>query len=320
MQKIKTVMLELTWRCNLACDFCYLRHFGVLNKPGAEMDLKTIAGFIESFHEKTHFYLSGGEPFLRDDIFEISALIRKKGHECGINTNGLLLDRRAALRLLKNPPDYVIFSLHGPASVHDKITGLKGTYRKVISNLKTFSALARGKTEVVVNCVINRENAGVLPAVFGAAARAGADRVIFENLQFLKTSESERGECAPITPVFGSYRLQAGLVDKGLKSIARLGGAGKTSFEVRPLMTRKMMDSYYNGHIRPEGVCPRILDSVNVEPDGSVRMCVLAARKVSSVSGFNWKKILAEKKKFISGGLPSLCARCCHRFDIFRVW
>lgn len=312
-------MLELTWRCNLACDFCYLRHFGVLNKPGPEMDFKTIAGFIEGFREKTHFYLSGGEPFLRDDIFEIAALAKKKGHDCGINTNGLLLDRRAALRLLENPPDYVIFSLHGPASAHDRITGLKGTYKKIISNMKTFSALARGKTEVIVNCVINRENAGFLPAVFSAAVKAGADRVIFENLQFLKKNEMARGSCAPITPVIESYRLKAGLVRDGLKRISALAAGGKTHFEVRPLMTREMIDSYYNGHIRPEGSCARILDSVNIEPDGSIRMCVLAARKVSSVNDFSWKKILAAKKKFVSGGLPYLCARCCHRFDIFRV-
>jgi MoaA/NifB/PqqE/SkfB family radical SAM enzyme len=319
----KDVMLELTYRCNLRCGFCYLLRRGQLNKKIKELDTVEVFKLIGRFPSGTHFYLSGGEPLLRRDIFDIMARIKGAGSRFGLNTNGTLLDGERGARLAALGPDYVIFSLHGGAAAHDRLTGTRGSCRALLANMRAFASAAGPGTEVIVNCVVNRDNAGALAEVYRLACRAGAARVVFEHLQFLRPREAallparlKRG--GVITPELAIYRADAALIKKQFEEIRRLGGPAH--FEVRPLMTEKALDLYYNREIAPEGVCRRIFDSLNVEPDGSARLCVLYGLKAGSALTADFSKLLALKKKNIGARLPSGCARCCHRFKLFRYF
>lgn len=319
----KEVMLELTYRCNLRCDFCYLLRRGLLNKKMKELGTAEVYKLIARFPAGTQFYLSGGEPLLRPDIFEIMARIKDSGSRFGLNTNGTLLAGARARALAALGPDYVIFSLHGGAAAHDRQTGVPGSCRVALSNLKAFAAAAGPGTEIIVNCVVNRGNAGALAAAYRLASRAGADRVVFEHLQFLRPGEAaalparlKKG--GVITPELDAYRADAALISRQFEEIRRSGG--KAHFEVRPLMTEAALDQYYNGEISPEGGCPRIFSSLNVEPDGAARLCVLYGLKAGSALKTPLAELLAFKKKNIGARLPSGCARCCHRFKLFRYF
>lgn len=319
----KDVMLELTYRCNLRCGFCYLLRRGLLNKKTKEMDTAAVFRLIGRFPSDTHFYLSGGEPLLRPDIFRIMARIKEAGSRFGLNTNGTLLTGRRPRALAALNPEYVIFSLHGGPAAHDRITGTRGSCRALLANMKAFAAAAGPGTEVMVNCVVNRDNAGALAEVYRLACRAGAMRVVFEHLQFLRPGEISRlpeklRAGGVITPVLAAYGADAALIKKQFDEIRLSDGSAR--FEVRPLMSEKALDLYYNGEIAPEGSCPRIFNSLNVEPDGAARLCVLYGLKAGSALTAAPGKLLAFKKKNIGARLPSGCARCCHRFKLFRYF
>ena len=64
--------------------------------------------------------LSGGEPLLRKDIFEISARAKAMGFYVGLSTNGTLIDRACADRIAAVGYDYVGISLDGIGAVHDR--------------------------------------------------------------------------------------------------------------------------------------------------------------------------------------------------------
>lgn len=317
----KDVMLELTYRCNLRCDFCYLLRRGLLNKKLKELGTAEVFKLIARFPAGTHFYLSGGEPLLRPDIFKIMARIKEAGSRFGLNTNGTLLGGERARTLAGLGPDYVIFSLHGGPAAHDRQTGVPGSCRALLASLKAFAAAAGPGTEIIVNCVVNRGNSGALAEAYRLASRAGADRVVFEHLQFLRPAEAAALPASlkkggVLTPELDAYRADAALIKKQFEEIRRSGGAAH--FEVRPLMTEAAMDLYYNGGISPEGGCPRIFSSLNVEPDGAARLCVLYGLKAGSALKTPLAELLAFKKAHIGARLPSGCARCCHRFKLFR--
>jgi len=318
----KNITLELTYRCNLNCDFCYLGHSGRLNKPRRELATAEIFSLIGRFGAGAHFYLSGGEPFLRADIFDIIARIKKAGSHFGVNTNGTLLVPAKAERLAALGPDYVIFSLHGSEAAHDRLTGKKGAWRGLMRNLKAFAAAARPGTDIIVNCVVNRENAGELAEVYKAAAGAGARRVVFEYLQFLRPGEAAGTPArlragGIITPVLKDYGADAALINAQFGAILRLKKR-PAHFETRPLMSESGLDLYYNGEIRPVGPCGKALTTLNVEPDGRIRLCALYGLEAGDALKTDFAKVLAFKKKNISAGLPGACARCCQRLEIFR--
>lgn len=316
-----TVMMELTWRCGAGCAFCYLGRTGRLNRRGAEMKAGEIKSFMRRFPRGTRFYFSGGEPFLRKDIFEILAFASARGFSWGVNTNGLNLGPGKIKKLMALRPAYVIFSLHGPAAVHDRLLGVKGAHAKLLANLKAAAVSKAAGTEIITNCVINSANARLLPAIYLEAARAGADRAVFEHLQFLKPGEAAGlGAAELLTPLLSSYRLDAAALERSVKKIKALRGAFKTHFELRPDFSRAELARYYNGEMLPSGSCP-LLATLNVEPDGRLRTCVLCAAPAGgTVRKFDKAGLLRAKRRLVKGGLPRFCARCCHRFAIERIF
>jgi MoaA/NifB/PqqE/SkfB family radical SAM enzyme len=319
----ETVMMELTWRCGAACAFCYLGKTGRLNRRGPEMKEAEIKAFMRRFPAGTHFYFSGGEPFLRKDIFGILAYASARGFDWGVNTNGLALDAAKIKKLLALGPAYIIFSLHGPAAAHDRLLRVRGAHKKLLANLKTAADFKRPGTEIITNCVVNAANAALLPAVYLDAARAGADRAVFEHLQFVKKAEAARAGLSPseiITPALDGYSLDARAFAASIKKIKALRGAFKTRFELRPDFTPAQLERYYNGLLKPAGSCPGLLSTVNVEPDGSVRTCVLYGAAAGRAKDFDRAAVLKVKRRLVKDGPPQGCARCCQRFKIERVF
>ena len=128
------VHIELTWRCNLSCTHCYLPE-----KNSAELTTEQwISVFKKLKQEGTMFLaLSGGEPFLRDDIFTLMKEARKVGLALRILTNGTLIDEACAKTLSTLCPAAVEISLlGGEPKTHDGITGEKGSFAAVLKALR----------------------------------------------------------------------------------------------------------------------------------------------------------------------------------------
>ncbi|MDD2805051.1 MAG: radical SAM protein [Elusimicrobiales bacterium] len=315
------VMMELTWRCGAGCSFCYLGRTGRLNSRGPELSAADLKAFLRRFPAGTRFYFSGGEPFVRKDIFEILAYASSHGLSWGVNTNGLRLPLSKIKKLMSLRPAYVIFSLHGPAALHDRLLGVTGAHKKVLAAVKAAAAQKKPGTEIITNCVISPANAALLPAVYLEAARAGADRAVFEHLQFLKKGEAPGLSAADLlAPRLSPRRLAVRTLERSINRIKALRGAFKTHFELRPDFSRAELERYYNGTPRVSGGCP-LLSTLNVEPDGRFRTCVLyAAPAGGTVRAFDRAGLLKAKRRLVKGGLPRGCARCCHRFPIERIF
>jgi AdoMet-dependent heme synthase len=123
--------LELTHRCNLRCQHCYLSD---VPSPGAELSLREWQNVLRQLAELQTLFLSftGGEPLLREDLFEILAAARRGGFVFSLLTNGTRIDREAARRIAEHMPFQVHVSVLGPEEEHDRLTGELGSHRRAL--------------------------------------------------------------------------------------------------------------------------------------------------------------------------------------------
>ena len=130
------VIWNLVRRCNLACRHCYSgsadRDFaGELSTD----EVRTAMADLRRFGVPA-LILSGGEPLLRPDIFDLAAEAKRLGFHASLSTNGTLIDAALADRIKAAGFDYVGISLDGIGAVHDRFRGQDGAYAKSLAALR----------------------------------------------------------------------------------------------------------------------------------------------------------------------------------------
>jgi len=103
------------------------------------MDTAAAKRLVDQVHDfgATFFGITGGEPFLRKDLFEIIVYARKTGLKVSIITDGHLLDDKILEGIVKNEVR-VSISIDGAETMNDQIRG-KGAYKSALSALKSLS-------------------------------------------------------------------------------------------------------------------------------------------------------------------------------------
>lgn len=132
------VMFELTYDCNFRCQHCYVPQAYRRGYRRKELTTSQVFAALRRLKEAGCFYLgmTGGEPFLRKDIFRILDHARRLGFELIINTNGSLLDKSSVERLARLRLNKVDITLPAwDAAVFDKITGVPGSRARVFRNI-----------------------------------------------------------------------------------------------------------------------------------------------------------------------------------------
>jgi len=122
------VIWNLIRRCNLNCKHCYslsadVDFDGELNTE----EVFTVMDDLKQYRVPV-LILSGGEPLLRPDIFEISRRAKDKGFYVGLSTNGALIDEPMSRKIAEIGYDYVGISLDGIGEVHDQFRRKEGAF------------------------------------------------------------------------------------------------------------------------------------------------------------------------------------------------
>lgn len=163
-----SVHVDLTYRCNERCVHCYLDH-----DDHGEMSAAEIAGLLDQLAEAGALFLllSGGEIFLRQDVFDIVAHARRLQFLVKLKTNGVMIDRARAERIAGLGVESVQVSLYShDAGVHDAITTLPGSFRRTIDGVRLLMACG---VKVGLSNVLMRHNASDYPGVLALARTLG---------------------------------------------------------------------------------------------------------------------------------------------------
>lgn len=156
---LTTAVWEITLRCNLRCLHC-----GSSAGEASEKELTTEEA-IELCEDLAklgceNVCLMGGEPFLRDDWFEIAKAIKDLSMEVSFVSNGIIVDK-VLKRLAKTEPIVVGISIDGAEKIHDHIRG-RGSYKKAVDSL-TLLKSANIKTTVIT--AVSKMNFKELPKI-----------------------------------------------------------------------------------------------------------------------------------------------------------
>lgn len=161
---------ELTARCNFSCPMCYVH----LCKARQEQELtaQQWLSLAEQAKEQGMMFvlLTGGEPFIRQDFFEIYEGIKAMGLMVSINTNGSLLSGEIRRRLIDNPPFRMNISLYGGcAETYRNMCGVDA-FSQVVENIK---ALKEAGIDVRINYSITPYNHADMPLIYDIAKDLG---------------------------------------------------------------------------------------------------------------------------------------------------
>ena len=127
-------MLELTHICNLKCVHCYIPD----KTNNNDLTTDEIKNVINDLANEGCLFLTitGGEVFLRSDIWEILEYVYKKKFAYQIFTNGTFITDEVLKKLKNLHPWEIGISLYSmKKEIHDKITGVSGSFEKTINSI-----------------------------------------------------------------------------------------------------------------------------------------------------------------------------------------
>jgi MoaA/NifB/PqqE/SkfB family radical SAM enzyme len=188
--QLGSVLIELTYRCNLDCFFCY-NDLGLRGKP---LTFEQYADCLRDLASMNvlNVTLSGGEPLAHPDFFRIGALGRDLGFVMRVKSNGHALRGELARRLRDEVDPFIIeVSLHGArAETHDRQTRVAGSFTRLVDNLREMIALG---LRVKVNSTLTVWNEGEVAEMYALCDELGLP------LRFdLQVSPRDDGDRTPL--------------------------------------------------------------------------------------------------------------------------
>jgi radical SAM protein with 4Fe4S-binding SPASM domain len=180
------IQWHLTERCNLRCRHCYQTAHGSfeLSLDEIRTSLEEIGEMFDAWSEaydvrfSPSFNITGGEPLLREDLFEVLSELRRRQYEIFLLTNGTLIDRERARLLSDLGMKGVQVSIEGCEEVHDSMRG-EGSFCRAVDGI---GHLLDAGVPVTLNVTLSRLNAASMRKVVLFASHLGVRRVGFSRL------------------------------------------------------------------------------------------------------------------------------------------
>ncbi|HYG61391.1 MAG TPA: radical SAM protein, partial [Thermoanaerobaculia bacterium] len=165
-----SALIELTYRCNLDCFFCY-NDLGLRGEPlRTEQWFRLFDDLREM--EVLNLTLSGGEPLAHPDFLRLGARARELGFVVRVKSNGHALRGELARRLRDEVDPFLVeVSLHGAtAAVHDRQTRVPGSFDRLLANLREMRELG---LRVKVNSTLTAWNEGEIEGMLDLSDSLG---------------------------------------------------------------------------------------------------------------------------------------------------
>lgn len=188
------LQVSLTYKCNLRCKMC-----SIINLSSIDDELNTDRVFHVIDEAKNNkikqILFTGGEPFLRKDIFEICEYSFERGLINIITTNGTLIDEKMAETIANSKINHIHFSLDGLEEANDFFRG-SGVFNKVIKAIQLLND-KREKNKLFstgIACTVMNENVKDLFKILQLADSLNVDSINFQPLIKDNTNFVNRGE------------------------------------------------------------------------------------------------------------------------------
>jgi len=187
---LRVVAWETTRQCNLDCIHC--RAAASHGRPENELTTQEGRGLILQIAERAKplLILSGGEPLMRPDIFDLARIASNAGLKTVLATNATLLEAEHVRRMRNAGVLGVSVSFDGPdAETHDRVRASKGAFER---SLRGLALLRKDGMPFQINFTVCRENADRLDGMIALAEREGAHTL--DVFMLVPTGRARNGE------------------------------------------------------------------------------------------------------------------------------
>jgi radical SAM protein with 4Fe4S-binding SPASM domain len=171
------VKLKVFYGCNLKCEMC--NHWRETRQTPVPIERfkEVIRELGELGTKKIH--ISGGEPMLRPQISDLVELASAQGIKVTMTSNGTLVDKVKAKRLVEGGLRGVNISIDSPnRKMHEKIRGVQGAFKATTKAVQLFQRYRhKGKLSIRINTVVSRTNYQTLESLPDLAYDLGADGI-----------------------------------------------------------------------------------------------------------------------------------------------
>ena len=175
------VVWSCTRRCNLNCIHCYADSYD--EDYSGEMTTEEAKSFLRDLSDfgVPVILFSGGEPLLREDIFELAHFAKGLGIRPVLSTNGTLITDGVMEKIRGVGFGEVGISIDGIGDRNDRFRGCKGAFDAALQGIRNCVTLGQ---RVSLRFTISRHNCQDLPAVFELIERENVDRACFYHLAY----------------------------------------------------------------------------------------------------------------------------------------
>lgn len=244
-------ILAVTYRCNCKCVMCYTWQYP------SDKAREIRAADLATLPQMVRLNITGGEPFIKEDLGDILGVVKKKAKRVVISSNGMLTAK--TLEVMSRHRDVgVRISFDGIGETHDEVRGVTNIHRKALETLKGLKGL--GIKDLGIAVTVSDRNARDLVPLFRLAEKHGVElaTAILHNAYYFHKEDN----------VIANKEL----VERELKKLMReflLSPRPKNWF--RSYFTKGIADHL---HSRQRAFkCTMATDSFFIDPFGDVRPC-----------------------------------------------
>lgn len=295
---------NITRECNMKCSHCYIN--ATEKKLENELNTQEAKKLMDQIYQVSRplLILSGGEPLLRPDIFELISYGSKKGLKMGLGSNGSLVDDAVARKLKSAGIATVSVSLdsHIPAQ-HDEFRGVAGAWEKAV---QACIALRKNNVLVQVNTTLTQQNYNQIDDIMSLAENIGV-----ENFHLFFLVPTGRG--TKLTDI--SPEKYEEMITKTFAKTANHKLNVRPSCAPQFMRIAKDMGLDMRQWIRG---CIAGLYYCRIYPNGDVTPCPYLPIKLGNIREKSFKEIWFNSKVFNALRNPNLlkgkCGACEYRF------
>ena len=319
--KLATLIYFITHRCNARCQMCF--NYRNLN-TGASQELSTseIKSICHNLGSLILLQCTGGEPFLKEDLFEILNIFASKSTAIAIPTNACFPRRTEdiILRLVtknKNTLFRVGISIDGLGDLHDEIRGYNGGFDLLLDTFYRLKKIQKKNRNLllIANTVLTKMNEHAINDIIDFVYNLGVDD---HTITYMWVNSAERQS---LKPSLDSYK-------RSFKSIhSRSYFHKKTDFSVKTMrLINKLADIILIDILEKQEMfyhCKAIKKFVVMMPNGDILPCHLKEENLGNVreNNYNIYSILTNAKstKLIKDIYNTRCwctAQCSNRNNV----
>ena len=165
--QLRQLFFELTLRCNSACFHCGSRCTPQSPDGLPVGEYLRVLDEVEARYgnKMTQICLTGGEPLLYGDFFELAQAIHDRGFRWGMTSNGTLISREVARKLHETGMGTISISVDGLPETHDRLRGMPGGFERTMAGVRNLIEEG-GFHAIQITTVVNHQNIGELDALF----------------------------------------------------------------------------------------------------------------------------------------------------------